>query len=103
MAAVVAVSFIDHLPAPVTNLLQIGAAVQWLDKGCFTSSLNGKEKRLCEIGHTTKEGFVSHRFKSICIALGVSLLLWVGIIQGSISLYGLTQPGTDTEKTASIK
>lgn len=46
---------------------------------------------------------MSHRFKSICIALGVSLLLWVGIIQGSISLYGLTQPGTDTEKTASIK
>lgn len=46
---------------------------------------------------------MSHRFRNICIALGVSLLLWVGIIQGSISLYGLAQPGTDNQPTAAVK
>ena len=44
---------------------------------------------------------ISRRLRNICLAFGVSIAMWVGIIQGSLVVYGSFQ-GVDSIQTASV-
>ena len=44
---------------------------------------------------------ISRRLRNLCLAFGVSIAMWVCIIQGSLAVYGSFE-GIDSIQTASV-
>jgi hypothetical protein len=53
--------------------------------------------------NSQKESIMSRRLRNIVFAFGVSISMWVVIIQASVALYDAARPNIDGMTTASVR